>query len=64
MRKSYVLTIGGPDHPGIIAETTKGKGVSFMENNNEWHHGRITQTLLEQAVGEIGSNTDDNRWSV
>lgn len=45
----------------IIAETTKGKGVSFMENNNEWHHGRITQTLLEQAVGEIGSNTDDNR---
>jgi transketolase len=48
----------------IIAETTKGKGVSFMENNNEWHHGRITQTLLEQAVSEIGSNTDDNRWSV
>lgn len=48
----------------IIAETTKGKGVSFMENNNEWHHGRITQTLLEQAVGEIGSNTDDNRRSV
>ena len=44
----------------IIAETTKGKGVSFMENNNEWHHGRITQTLLEQAVGEIGSITDDN----
>lgn len=48
----------------IIAETTKGKGVSFMENNNEWHHGRITQTLLEQAVGEIGSKTDDNRRSV
>ena len=48
----------------IIAETTKGKGVSFMENNNEWHHGRITRTLLEQAVGEIGSNTDDNRRSV
>jgi len=45
----------------IIAETTKGKGVSFMENNNEWHHGRITQTLFEQAVGEIGSNPDDNR---
>lgn len=48
----------------VIAETTKGKGVSFMEDNNEWHHGRITQTLLEQAVGEIGSNTDDNRRSV
>ncbi len=22
----------------IIAETVKGKGVSFMENNYKWHH--------------------------
>lgn len=48
----------------IIAETTKGKGVSFMENNNEWHHGRITKTLLEQAVGEIESDTASRRRPV
>ena len=34
----------------IIAHTTKGKGVSFMENNNDWHHGRLTQKLFEEAI--------------
>ena len=48
----------------IIAETTKGKGVSFMENNNEWHHGRITRMLFEQAVDEIVLHTDANQRSV
>ena len=48
-----------PETPlAIIARTTKGKGVSFMENNNEWHHGRVTQTYLETAVSEIESNTN------
>jgi transketolase len=26
----------------IVAHTIKGKGVSFMENNNVWHHGRLS----------------------
>ena len=34
----------------IIAKTIKGKGVSFMENNNDWHHGRLTQKLFDEAV--------------
>ena len=34
----------------IIAKTVKGKGVKFMENNNDWHHGRLTQNLYEQAI--------------
>ena len=34
----------------IIAKTVKGKGVKFMENNNDWHHGRLTQDLYEQAI--------------
>ncbi|HAX96049.1 MAG TPA: transketolase [Prolixibacteraceae bacterium] len=38
----------------IIANTVKGKGVSFMEHNNEWHHNRLTKTLYEQALQEIG----------
>jgi len=37
----------------IIAHTVKGKGVSFMENNNAWHHNRLTQTTFEQALAEL-----------
>ncbi len=37
----------------IVAKTVKGKGVSFMENNNEWHHNRLTQAQYEEAVKEL-----------
>ena len=37
----------------IMANTVKGKGISFMENNPDWHHGRLTQSLYEQAVAEL-----------
>ena len=37
----------------IIADTVKGKGVSFMENNNAWHHGHLSQEHYEQAMEEL-----------
>ena len=37
----------------IIADTVKGKGVSFIENRREWHHSRISQEQYEQAKKEI-----------
>lgn len=37
----------------IIARTIKGKGVSFMENNNEWHHNRLTKEQYDLAVQDI-----------
>ena len=37
----------------IVARTTKGKGVSFMENNNAWHHARLTKTNFELAMTEL-----------
>lgn len=37
----------------VIAETVKGKGVSFMENVREWHHASLSQKQYEQAVEEI-----------
>jgi transketolase len=36
----------------IIANTVKGKGVSFMENNRAWHHCRLTQAQFDQAMAE------------
>ena len=37
----------------IIASTVKGKGISFMENNPDWHHGILTQALFETAMAEL-----------
>jgi transketolase len=38
----------------LVAHTIKGKGVSFMENNNEWHHNRLTKANYELALAELG----------
>jgi len=39
----------------IIAHTTKGKGVSFMENRTEWHGSRgLTDDEFAQAIRELG----------
>jgi transketolase len=37
----------------VIANTVKGRGVSFMENVAKWHHGVPTAAELEQALAEL-----------
>ena len=37
----------------ILAKTTKGKGVSFMENKVEWHYKTPNNTELQLAIKEI-----------
>ncbi len=37
----------------IVAETIKGKGFSFMENNNFWHHANMNQKQYQQALEEL-----------
>ena len=39
----------------LVARTVKGKGVSYMENDNAWHYLRLTPPLYEQAMRELGS---------
>lgn len=34
----------------LIANTVKGKGVDFMENNNDWHHNRLSKEKYELAL--------------
>jgi len=34
----------------IIANTIKGKGINFMENNPEWHHKNLNQDLFNQII--------------
>jgi len=45
------------DSPSVvIANTTKGKGVSFMENNVEWHYRNPSSDQLQSALLEVLSN--------
>lgn len=37
----------------VIANTVKGKGVSFMENKASWHHGVPNAAQYEQALKEL-----------
>lgn len=37
----------------IVADTVKGKGVSFMEHHNKWHGAAPSAEQLAQALGEI-----------
>jgi transketolase len=38
----------------IIANTVKGKGVSFMEDDNNWHYRIPTSEEVEAAHTELG----------
>ena len=39
----------------IIAHTTKGKGVSYMENSSKWHGAVPNAEQLETAMRELGA---------
>ena len=41
----------------VMAYTTKGKGVSFMENLAHWHHGAPSSEQLELALNELSAKT-------
>jgi transketolase len=54
-----LLAVLGADPKGrgkplcVIANTVKGKGVSFMHDNVAWHHGVPTTQQYEQAMAEL-----------
>lgn len=51
---AYELARDCKDRPtAVIAHTVKGKGVSFMENQKQWHHGVMTEEQYRQAVQEL-----------
>ena len=49
----------------LIANTIKGKGFSFSENNNEWHHSVMTKNIYEKALKELKIivSKDDKNYS-
>ena len=41
----------------LIAKTIKGKGVSFMEDDNIWHYTRLSEGSYLQALKEVEGQT-------
>ena len=37
----------------MVANTVKGKGVSFMEHDNTWHYTRLTSETYRAAIAEL-----------
>jgi len=42
----------------LIANTVKGKGVSFMEKKKQWHHGVPSDEQYDQAMAELQDELD------
>lgn len=42
----------------IVARTVKGKGVSFMEHDYEWHSKPMTDEILRDALAELGQKQE------
>jgi transketolase len=43
----------------IIANTVKGKGVSYMENEKKWHHGVPSDEEYERAIQELSNEEEE-----
>ena len=48
----YLSTVTGKPKL-ILADTVKGKGISFMENGVKWHHGSLTKEQYQTAMTEL-----------
>lgn len=48
----------------IIAKTLKGKGVSFLENKEDWHGKVLNKDQLQNALAELGPINKNLRGSL
>ena len=47
------LNLNNKKPKAIICKTIKGKGISFTENDNKWHHSVLTKSNYEDAIKEL-----------
>ena len=53
IRKAYFEPVTNGRPLAIIANTIKGKGVSFMQDDNNWHYRIPNQKELMLAANEL-----------
>jgi transketolase len=51
--KSLIQTSQNDKPTAIIANTVKGKGIPFMENDNKWHHAHLTEEQFQEAINSL-----------
>ncbi len=50
-----LITIKKQSSPNaIVMDSVKGKGFSFSEGNNSWHHVVVTKKAYDQGITELG----------
>lgn len=54
----------GPKPVVIIAQTIKGKGISFLENKEGWHGKALKEEELKKALDELGNINDSIRFNL
>ena len=47
----------------FVCHTTKGKGVSFMENQVRWHAGKITVEQLNESISKLNEEYE-SKWGI
>ena len=53
------LPMGSGSPQLVVAHTTKGKGVSFIENNAAWHHRVPSADEYEKAMTELNAKLEE-----
>ena len=53
LKDAFLKTFDNGKPKCIVANTVKGKGVSFMENDNNWHHANMNEKQYNQAKEEL-----------
>ena len=57
--RAFTEAIAPRDQPTVIvAKTIKGRGVSFLENQENWHGKALSEPQAQQAIAELGGNTN------
>ena len=51
--RAALSVVDGPRPKVVVAHTTKGKGVSYMENSVDWHYRSPNDAQLAEALAEI-----------
>lgn len=54
----------GQQPVAIIAQTIKGKGISFLENKDGWHGKPLKEEDLTKALNELGTINDSVRFNL
>lgn len=61
LMKAFEMKFDNDRPTVIIADTIKGKGVSFMENNCSWHGSTLTEEQLSNALLELETGKNERK---